>query len=169
LSVFNCTIKINVLLQFSYNFLIFQIIRKTINNFRLSLKMSLCYGLKLQPSWFDLRQLKITLRPACALCRHSAVPVRRISHTPVRREGGPVRKNLLWAGGTVRQMSAAAALPEIREIERVADISTIRDTKERGMRPGQKFVNFTSNIAILVGFGRACAPVRCARPSNWAY
>jgi hypothetical protein len=45
-------------------------------------------------------------------------------------------------------MSAAAALPEIRETERVADISTVRDTKESGMRPGQKFVNFTSNIAM---------------------
>jgi hypothetical protein len=45
-------------------------------------------------------------------------------------------------------MSAAAALSEIRETERVADISTIRDTKEREMRPGQKFVNFTSIIAI---------------------
>jgi hypothetical protein len=125
-------------LQFSYKILIFQIIRKTINNFRSSLKMSLCHGFKLQPPILvSLRQTKFTLRPACSLCRHNAVPVRRISCTPFRR-----------AGGTVRQMSAAAALSEIRETERVADISTLRDTKERGMRPGQKFVHFTSNIAI---------------------
>jgi hypothetical protein len=25
------------------------------------------------------------------------------------------------------------------------------------------------NIKILVGFGRACAPVRCAHPSFWAH
>jgi hypothetical protein len=119
--------------QCSYNILIFQIIRKAMNNFRLSLKMSLCHGFKLQPPIFvSLRQAKRTLRPACALCRHNAVPVRCISFTPFRRAGGTVRQNLLWAGGTVRQMSAAAALPKIRETERVADISTIRDTKERG-------------------------------------
>ncbi len=136
-------------LQFSYNILIFQIFRKAINNFRLSLEMSLCHGFKLQPPIFvSLRQSKITLRPACALCRHSAVPIRRISHTPVRRAGGTVRQNLLLAGGTVRQMSAAAALSEIRETERVADINTIRDTKGRGMRPGQKFFNFSSNIVL---------------------
>jgi hypothetical protein len=130
-------------LQFSYNILIFQIIKKAINNFRSSLKMSLCHGFKLQPAIFvSLRQSKITRRPACALCRHSAVPVRRILCTQVRLAGGTVRQNLLWAGGTVRHMSAAAALPEIRETERVADISTVRDTKERGMRPGQKIVNF---------------------------
>ncbi len=166
-------------LQFSCNILKFQIIRKTINNFRLSLKMSLCHGFKLQPSWFDLRQSKIfTLRPACALCRHNAVPVRRISCTPGRRAGGTVRQNLLWAGGTVRQMSAAAALSEIRETERVTDISTVRDTKERGMRPGQKFVNFTSNIAIydinaiqrcisaLIIFGSASRIIRIRIPRS---
>jgi hypothetical protein len=96
--------------------------------------MSLCHGFKLQPPILvSLRQSKFTLRPACALCRPNAVPVRRISCTPVRQAGDTVRQNLLWAGGTVRQMSAAAAaLSEIRETERVADISTIRDTKERG-------------------------------------
>jgi hypothetical protein len=104
--------------------------------------MSLCHGFKLQPSWFDLRQSKITLQPTCVLCRHNAVPVRRISCTLVRREGGTVRQNLLWAGGTVRQMSTAAALSEIRETERVADISTMRDSKERGTRLGQKYFNF---------------------------
>jgi hypothetical protein len=126
-------------LQSSYTILIFQIIGKARNNFRTSLKMSLCHGFKLQPAIFvSVRHSKITLRPACALCRHNAVPVRRISCTPVRRAGGPVRQNLLWASGTVRQMSAAAALSEIRETERVADISTVRDTKEREMRPGVK-------------------------------
>jgi hypothetical protein len=112
--------------------------------------MSLCHGFKLQPPIFvSLRQSKITLRPTCALCKHNAVPVRRISFTPLRREGGTVRQNLLWAGGTVRQMSAAAALSEIRETERVADISTVRDTKERRMRPGQKFLNFTSKYCHI--------------------
>ncbi len=154
-------------LQCSCNILIFQIIRNAINNFRLSLKMSLCHGFKLQPPVsVSLRQLKITLRPACSLCRHNAVPVRRISHTPVRWAGGTVRQNLLWAGGTVRQMSAAAAWPEMRETERVADISTIRDTKEREWDLDK---NFTSNIAIyninaiqrcMITFGSASRIIR---------
>ncbi len=28
---------------------------------------------------------------------------------------------------------------------------------------------FSGNYTVLVGFGRACAPVRCAHPSFWAH
>jgi hypothetical protein len=31
------------------------------------------------------------------------------------------------------------------------------------------YFNILAFIKILVGFGRACAPVRCAHPSYWAY
>jgi hypothetical protein len=46
----------------------------------------------------------------------------------------------------------------------------MRDEADNCFSAGVNFFNdFFKIMLILVGFGRACAPVRCAHPSFWAH